>query len=219
VVAAACYLWVAFKKRAPLDEYVVLLGALLISADVAFIESQWKLLGAEWQRHFLILTVVHAVAAYAFDSRPVLSLSLAALASWVGFGSAHRASDYAIRAFLLAAAIGIWRLANRRATFHPAFEHAAANAAFWGTIALAYPDDTHLFGVALAVGAAIASVVYGYRRGREAFVIYGYVYALAAMGSFVIDLWKHELALVAYLLVLFAGIISAMIATLWRMRR
>src|SRR5947207_12359647 len=80
-LGAACYVWVSLKSRAPLDDYIILLGALLISADAGFIESQWHLLGNEWQRHFLLLAVVHAAAAYWFDSRAVLSLSIEALAA------------------------------------------------------------------------------------------------------------------------------------------
>src|SRR5437870_520921 len=55
--AIGCYTWVALKERATLDDYVVLLGALLISADVGFIEQQWHVLGPEWHRHFLLLAV------------------------------------------------------------------------------------------------------------------------------------------------------------------
>src|SRR5205823_3869902 len=68
--AIASYGYAQFR-RTPLRDYVVLLGALLISADVAFIETQWHLLGNEWQRHFLLLAVLHGAAAYWFSARAV----------------------------------------------------------------------------------------------------------------------------------------------------
>ena len=34
VLAAECFVWMELKSRAPLDDYLVLLGALLVAADV-----------------------------------------------------------------------------------------------------------------------------------------------------------------------------------------
>src|SRR5207245_2644910 len=86
--AAACYGYTVWRRasgrRSLVDDSVLLLGALLVSADVGFIEHQWHVLGAEWQRHFLLLAIVHAVGAYVFGSGALLSLSIAALAAGVG---------------------------------------------------------------------------------------------------------------------------------------
>ncbi|HEY6844465.1 MAG TPA: DUF2157 domain-containing protein, partial [Thermoanaerobaculia bacterium] len=100
--AIACFAWVSLKPRAVLDDYVVLLGALIVSADIAFIETQWHPLGDQWQRHFLLLAVIHAAIAYWFDSRAVLSLSIAALAGWFGVEKRDlltTEADFAVRAF------------------------------------------------------------------------------------------------------------------------
>src|SRR5579859_8071887 len=138
IVAAACYVWVAVKKKAVLDEYVVLLGALLLSADVGFIEHQWHLLGDVWQRHFLILAIAHALAAYFFDSRAVLSLAVASFAAWLGVERVPNGTmEWAIRSFACAGIVALFRVANRRAHFNAVFEHFAANLAFWGAITLA----------------------------------------------------------------------------------
>jgi hypothetical protein len=220
LAAAVCYLWVAFKKRAALDEYIVLLGALLISADVAFIESQWKFLGSQWHRHFLLLAILHAAAAYYFDSRPVMSLSVAALAAWIGVEREPASStDYAIRAFTASALIGGWRLANRRAAFNPVFEHSAANLAFWGSLALATSRDTRLLGVGIALMLASLAVAYGFRRQRELFIVYGYVYGLIAINIVVFDIVREETARVLLLLVSTVAVIVAMIVTHLRLRR
>ena len=188
LTAAACYAWVARKKRTPLDEYIVLLGALLISADVAFIERQWHLLDQQWQRHLLVLAIVHAIAAYFFDSKAVMSLAVAALASWIGVEREPRDSfEYSMHAFAAAGAIGAWRLANRRQNFNPVFEHFAANLAFWGAIMLTVREETRFAGMMTACGFAAGSIAYGFRVRRELFVIYGFVYALIAVNIAVGD--------------------------------
>ncbi|MEA2235683.1 MAG: hypothetical protein QOC81_407 [Thermoanaerobaculia bacterium] len=48
LAAAACYAWAFWKRRAQaglIDEYVLLLGALLASADIGYLEHQFHLLG------------------------------------------------------------------------------------------------------------------------------------------------------------------------------
>src|SRR6266550_427624 len=110
VAAIACYGF-AIWRQSSVRDYIVLLGALLISADVGLIESQWHLLGNEWQRHFLLLAVVHAAAAYYFSNRAVLSLSIAALAAWFGIERRDIFStqtDFAFRALICAAILLLW---------------------------------------------------------------------------------------------------------------
>src|SRR3954449_10557196 len=55
LAAAACYAWAYWKrgrKAAMADDYVLLLAALLASADVGYIEHHYHLLGDSWPRHF-----------------------------------------------------------------------------------------------------------------------------------------------------------------------
>src|SRR5437867_4900663 len=138
LAAIACYAF-ALWKQSSVRDYMVLLGALLISADVGFIESQWHLLGSEWQRHFLLLAIVHAAAAYYFGTRAALSLSIAALATWFGVEGREIFStqtDFALRALICAAVLFAWRFANRKPDFASLFEHSATNIAFWGALTL-----------------------------------------------------------------------------------
>ena len=65
-------------------DYVLVLGALLIASDLAYLERQFGFLGDRWQYHFLVVATVYFLLAYRFDSRAVLSLALSAFAAWRG---------------------------------------------------------------------------------------------------------------------------------------
>jgi hypothetical protein len=212
VAAISCYVF-ALWRRPSIRDYIVLLGALLISADVGFIESQWRLLGAEWQRHFLLLACVHAAAAYYFGNRAVLSLSIAALAAWLGIEkheifASH--TDLAYRAFICAAILLIWRIANRKTDFTPLFDHSATNIAFWGALTLTADDATRVIGLLLTLIFAAGALKYGLRRRRELFLMYAGVYALIAIDIVIVD-WLHgTIVTAAYLLVSTIAAIAAL---------
>src|SRR5207249_3365023 len=98
IAAAACYAFaltsrrrLAGATRTIVVDYVLLLGALLVSAAVGYAESQFHLLGPNWSRHLLFLALFHISTAYLTDSRLVLSAGLAALAAW--FGAEMRTFD------------------------------------------------------------------------------------------------------------------------------
>jgi len=214
MAALSCYAF-AVWKQSQLRDYVVLLGALLISADVGFIESQWHLLGSEWQRHFLLLAALHAAAAYYFGNRAVLSLSIAAFATWLGIEKRDIFSsetDFAYRAFICAAVLLIWRSANRKTDFNSLFEHFATNIAFWGTLTLTAASTTKYVGLLLTLIAAAGSLIYGLKGRRELFVIYAGVYALIAIDMVIVDLIHEGIFVAFYLLVSTIAAIAALFA-------
>ena len=214
MAALSCYAF-AVWKQSQLRDYVVLLGALLISADVGFIESQWHLLGSEWQRHFLLLAALHAAAAYYFGNRAVLSLSIAAFATWLGIEKRDIFSsetDFAYRAFICAAVLLIWRSANRKTDFNSLFEHFATNIAFWGTLTLTAASTTKYVGLLLTLIAAAGSLIYGLKGRRELFVIYAGVYALIAIDMVIVDLIHERIFVAFYLLVSTIAAIAALFA-------
>ncbi len=197
--AAVCYVFAA-RRRSSIRDYIVLLGALLISTDVGFIESQWHLLGSEWQHHFLLLAFAHAAAAYYFGNRAVLALSIAALVTWFGiekFAIFSGLTGFALRAFICAAILLAWRFANRRPDFTSLFEHWAANIAFWGALSMTIEEPTRILGLLVTLILAAGSMTYGIRQRRELFVMYAGVYALIAIDIVIVDL-LHEPILAAF---------------------
>jgi hypothetical protein len=102
VAAAACLAWVArVAPRFSWDEqaspnlafdYVLLLGAMLVGADLAFIEVKFTPLGAGWPWHLFFTSLLYAALAVRFDSRVVLSLALSTFAAWRGVAMGSLAS-------------------------------------------------------------------------------------------------------------------------------
>ncbi|HEX3579029.1 MAG TPA: DUF2157 domain-containing protein [Thermoanaerobaculia bacterium] len=217
VGAAGCYAWAFYKRKRTaslVDDYILLLAALLLSADLGYIEHTWHFLGANWKEYLFLLAVIHGVTAYAFHSRLVLSVSLTSLAAYLGvqrsldtiWGSSR---DTALRGFACAAIIIVWRLIDaflcgaadpaadpsekRRRVggatrFSAVFDHYAANLAFWSSLILCADNDLRLLGCAIAVGLAAVSAIYGFKTHSEMFVIYACMYGVIALDIAVVDL-------------------------------
>ena len=189
-LAAACFVWVQLKSRAPLDDYIVLLGALLVSADFGFIESQWHPFGDQAQRHFLLLAILHAATAYWFESRAVLSLSIVALAAWLGMEQRNMfdtSVDIAVRAFVCAAVVAVWRAIDRHPPFKPLFDQFAINFAFWGALALTTNHGFRFLGLLITMALGVGAVMWGFRQRRELFIMYAFVYTIIAINIVVAE--------------------------------
>ncbi|HEX2438810.1 MAG TPA: DUF2157 domain-containing protein [Methylomirabilota bacterium] len=114
-------------------DYVLLLGLLLLAADLGYVEAQFTVLGPRWAHHLLVVGIVYLLAAYRWDSRAVLGLALSTLAAWRGVSlsvmarSGEAESAEAIRASAIV--IGLLYLAlailsvrwRRKAHFEPVF--------------------------------------------------------------------------------------------------
>ena len=208
-------------------EYLLLLGALLASADLAYAERQFALLGPLWSWHLLLLAVVHAAIAYAFASPLVLAASLTALAGWFGVGGtlgdalhvSHSTPELGGRALACAALIVGWRYADHRARpgsrFTDVFDHFAANLAFWGAIAWCLESPWLYAGLALLAALAFASVRRGLGTGRESFLVYGVVYAAIGLGAAITPQLDGLTVQLGFALI----VVCAAAATLWHLRR
>ena len=208
-------------------EYLLLLAALLGSADLAYAERQFTLLGPGWSWHLLLLAVVHAAVAYAFASPLVLAASLTALAGWFGVGGtlgdvlhfAESTPALGTRALACAAVIAAWRYADRRArpgtSFSDVFDHFAANLAFWGAIAWCLEWPWRAAGLPLLAALAYASVRRGLDAGREMFLVYGIVYAAIGVCAAVVPWLDDSTASIGFVLI----VVCAAAAALWQLRR
>jgi hypothetical protein len=233
IAAAACYAWtwrrraVVFRSSSPptanrqpstvVDDYVLLLGALLVSADVAFVESQFHLLDENWKHHLIVLAIVHAVGAYAYGSRMLLSMAIVALAGWIGFDRELRApKDLVVPAFATAIVLLGWREADRRrrsseeVSFSRTLEHFAANAALLGGLAVSARNET--LGALVTVGMAALVIAWGFRTRHEPFVLYAFVYAVIATDIMLTELVDDSESAVVMILLL--SMIAAVVGLL-----
>jgi hypothetical protein len=221
--AVACYAWTWWRRRqaSVVGDYVLLLGALLVSADVAFIESQFHVFGDAWKRHLLLLAILHAAGAYAYRSRMLLSLAITSLGAYLGFDKDHGFNDVALPGFELAALLLAWRAidrvlpstANRQPptiSFSRTFEHFAANAALIGGLSMI---DTSAFEGSAIVGGLLtmaittAVIAWGFRTRHEPFVLYGFVYGVIAADALLIDRVHNTTAILFIILVsMIAGV-------------
>jgi hypothetical protein len=161
-------------------DYVLLLGVLLIGADLGYLEVQLHLLGAEWPYHLLTGAVVAFLLAYRFDSRSVLSLALTSFAAWRGVAvslsfaarsastiPAVRANALACGAVFVAAGIASARTA-RKPHFEPVYVRLGLLLLFGALLTGAFGSATSswfLWEIALlACAAVVIAVAYRLRR-------------------------------------------------------
>ncbi|HXV62077.1 MAG TPA: DUF2157 domain-containing protein [Vicinamibacteria bacterium] len=97
IAAASCLAWV--QRKAPsfswgsaasthlAFDYVLLLGVLLASADIAYVEAQFTPLGEHWSWHLFWMSLFMAGLALRYDSRVVFSLALSTFAAWRGISA------------------------------------------------------------------------------------------------------------------------------------
>jgi hypothetical protein len=228
--AAVCYATAIRRQlrgqaRSISGDYVLLLGALLVSAAVGYAEMQFKLLDNSWSRHLLLLAALHAVMAYWLDSKLILSVALTSFAGWLGIettlGNAWE-PRYAWlgmgwRSLLCAGVFALARAAHLRLSdrdFLAVFDHFAANLGFWGALALSFDTTTRWIGIAILTALTLYIGVRGFKRGQEIFVLYAVGYA--TLGLTLLEGRLLDDSLLATIVVLLT--VLAAIGLLWRLR-
>jgi hypothetical protein len=228
LVAAGCYFAASRMRRDDVrslaGDYVLLLAALLVSADVGFAETQFHWLGVHWSWHLLLLACWHTATAYLSASRLVLSVALTSLAAWFGietglgdsFGQLRAGEAMAGRALACAALLGVWRLVHSRlrgpTQFCEVLEHYAINLGFLGSIVLCAHGDLPLLGSFLLAALAILVIAYGRRVNGEMWVAYGVIYSAVGI-CIVAGRIAHDVLLTSMLVLIS---VTAVAILLWR---
>lgn len=188
-LAAGCLVW-AWRNSPPFTwgdassthagfDYVLLLGALLVATDLAFLETQLKLLGESWPWHLLVVAAFYALLAYRFDSRMLLSLALASFAAWrgvsvnlsrasLGGGDPERLRAEALACGVLFVVMGVaFRRAERKAHFEDVYVNAGLLLGFGGLLSGVFgrSDEWPAWLLALlAVSALVAALAWRAKR-------------------------------------------------------
>jgi hypothetical protein len=194
--ALGCLIWCWRQKdRTGLAfEYVLTLGALLVAADLAFIEVKFTPLGASWPWHLAIVSAFYALLAVKFDSRSVFGLALTAFAAWRGVSLQRVATTWSAEGDLFVEAvlcgalfIVIGRVCGRfrwKALFEPvAFWMGALLLLAAMAVRMSYPPNrTAVAAMLIATGAFVAWWAWDERRiGRFALGVAGAGWGVAGL--------------------------------------
>jgi len=182
-------------------DYILLLGILLVAADLAYCEVELGLLGSHRSWHLLIVAALAGAAAFRFDSRVVFSLALSSFAAWRGVSLADAGAAAvsatgpwrwnAIACGILFAGLGLGLArARRKAHFEPVAVHLGCLLALGG---IAAGMQEPAWGVALLLaGGALAAAAY--RTRRFPLFAYGVIAAYVGFSRLLAEA-SHDVAL------------------------
>ncbi|MEO8308773.1 MAG: DUF2157 domain-containing protein [Pseudomonadota bacterium] len=217
--SALCYAVALRAQRAGRDrslglDYVLLLGALLLSVAVGYAELQFHFLRSNWSRHLLLLAAWHLATAYLLRSRLLLSVALTAFAGWLGvearlgtlfnplyplLGSGLRCLLCALL-FYLGSRFHLNEHSDARNGFREVYRQFAVNFGFFGALALGAQPSTRWVGAAILLGLAVIVGRAGLRERRQSFLLYAVGYTTIGL------VWLEALVLGSYVLTSWAGL-------------
>jgi hypothetical protein len=222
-ILAACS-WYSFSRApawshaetpapSPIFDYVLYLGSLVWSLELAYIENRFHVLSGQWDLYLLATAALYFFLAYRFDNRFVLSLALSSLAGWFGLSISHwsagRSADldalYRRYALLYCLVVGvggaILQRGGLKAHFFGTYLNVVANVLFWAVLSGAFNHEGYglwFFALLIACGASLA---WGLTRRQFAFVVYSAVYGYAGVSSLVLRGVNDDTAVLGYFVV------------------
>ena len=187
-------------------DYVLYLGCLTWSLEVAYIENRFHLLSGEWDLYLLATAGLFFFLAYRFDNRFVLSLALSSLAGWFGLTISHWPShqdaeyrQYAILYSLVVGAAGaILQRRGLKPHFLGAYLNIAANVLFWALLSGVFNREGYAVWLLALLAACGASLAWGIVRRQFSFVAYAAVYGYVGVSSILIRNMNSETAVLGY---------------------
>jgi hypothetical protein len=228
-ILAACF-WYCFSRArewsraetlspTPIFDYVLYLGSLTWSVELAYLEDRFHVLTGQWDLYLAATAALFFFLAYRFDNRFVLSLALSSLAGWFGLTISHWPShqdatyrQYALLYCLLVGCGGA--LLHRRglkAHFLGTYLNIVANVLFWTLLSGVFEAKDYgawFLALLLACGASLA---WGLTRRQFVFVAYAAVYGYVGVSSILLRNIHHETAIFGYFVVTGVAMLVALI--------
>jgi len=218
-ILAACF-WYCFS-RAPawspaetpspglVSDYVLYLGSLTWSLEIAYIENRFHVLSGQWDLYLLATAGLFFFLAYRFDNRFVLTLALSLLAGWFGLTISHWPShqdaeyrQYAILYSLIVGAAGaILQRRGLKPHFLGAYLNIAANVLFWALLSGVFNREGYAVWLLALLAACGASLAWGLARRQFSFVAYAAVYGYVGVSSIFIRNIHGDTAILSYFVV------------------
>src|ERR1022692_347203 len=193
----------------PIFDYVLYLGSLTWSIELAYIENRFHVLSRQWDLYLLATAGLFLFLAYRFDNRFVLSLALSALAGWFGLTishwSAHQDATYRQYALLYCLLVGVGGTILQRLGLKPHFFgtylNIVANVLFWAVLSGVFIRQGYgLWFLALLIACG-ASLAWGLVRRQFAFVAYAAVYGYVGVSSLFLRDVRDETTVLTYFVV------------------
>jgi hypothetical protein len=219
ILLAAC-LWYCFS-RAPawswsetpstgqLLDYVLYLGSLIWSVELAYLETRLHLLSGQWDLYLLATAGLFFFLAYRFDNRLVLSLALSSLAGWFGLTishwPSHQDAEYRQYAILYSLAISgagaTMRSRGLKAHFFGTYLNIAANVLFWALLSGVFNQDGYILWLLFLLAACGASLAWGIARREFSFVAYAASYGYIGVSAILLRNMNDATAILGYFVI------------------
>jgi hypothetical protein len=190
-------------------DYVLYLGSLIWSVELAYLEERFHMLSGEWYLYLLATAALFFFLAYRFDNRFVLSLALSSLAGYFGLTISRWPSNqdaaYRQYAILYSLTVGGAGAALQRRGLKPHFFgtylNIAANVLFWALLSGVFNRQGYIVWFLALLAACGASLAWGLARRQFSFVAYAAVYGYVGVSSLLIRNIRGDTAILSYFVV------------------
>jgi len=187
-------------------DYVLYLGSLIWSLELAYIENRFHMLSGQWDLYLLASAGLFFVLAYRFDNRFVLSLALSSLAGWFGLTVSHWPSHqdetYRQYAILYSLIVGVAGALLQRSGLKPHFFgiylNIGANVLFWAVLSGVFNHEGYWVWFGALLAACGASLAWGLARRQFSFVAYAAIYGYVGISSIFLRNMNDSTAILSY---------------------
>jgi Predicted membrane protein (DUF2157) len=218
--------WSAAETSSPnlIFDYVLYLGSLTWSLEIAYIENRFHVLSGQWDLYLLATAGLFFFLAYRFDNRFVLSLALSSLAGWFGLTISHWTShqdaqyrQYAILYSLIVGGAGaVLQRVGLKKHFFGTYLNIAANVFFWAVLSGVFQQEGYGVWLLALLVACGGSLAWGLTRRQFSFVAYAAVYGYVGVSSALVRNMHGERAILSYFV--FTGV-AMVVLLVWIARR
>jgi hypothetical protein len=237
VILAACF-WYCFSRAAawspletpspnPIFDYVLYLGSLVWSVELAYLENRFHILSGQWDYYLAATAGLFFFLAYRFDNRFVLTLALSSLAGWfrltISRWPSHQDETYRQCALLYCLMAGAGGTLLERRGLKPHFLgtylNIVANVLFWALLSGVFKRQGYgLWFLALLIACG-ASFAWGLKRRQFVFVACAAVYGYVGVSSILLRNVTHETPILSYFVLTGIGMLVALVLIARRFAR
>lgn len=232
LASTLCFAWYFRRSREGEQshaEQILVLGSLLLSADLAYAEVRYHFLDSNWSLHLLLMALINGVIAYRARSRAMLVLSITSLVGWIGvdrYGLFLSHDLPGLRVIGAGLALIVWLAIHEKLTasqwsakerFRATLEHLSLIlTAVGGLICLG--GEALVFGLVAVIGVALWSMVRARNEGGVIWFVYLVMtVSIASMILLARFSSSSDVTFLLNIMIAIAGI-AALFMVVWRRR-